>query len=118
MTYLNLRKNQIANLDFIPTLPSLSKLNLRENQIASIGEVKKLVSLRTLKYINIKENPIAEELGENTKRDVYIALEILKPKSINKDEVRQLITCRLQQRTWKKLKRRNKKEFDLKKKPS
>lgn len=49
-----------------PFLPSLCYLNLRENQLTNLEEIKKIDS--HVNGINFMQNPLADELGENTKK--------------------------------------------------
>lgn len=64
---LSVRNNKIKGiLSPFPNLPSLSYLNLRENQIGKLEELKKIDIHVT--GINLLQNPITEELGDNLKK--------------------------------------------------
>ncbi|CDS36644.1 leucine rich repeat containing protein 23 [Echinococcus multilocularis] len=61
LVILHLRDNNIRRLDgFLHGPPNLQYLNLRGNQIKRWSEVKKLMSLLTLKILILSDNPIAD----------------------------------------------------------
>ncbi len=79
-----MRNNKLkAILSPFPFLPSLNYLNLRENQIAKLDELKKIDTHVT--GINVLQNPVTDELGENLKKEaVYLMPYLVK---VNKSEV-------------------------------
>ena len=74
---LHLRAWEIEAFDLVPDLPNLEYLNLRETKIASIEQIKKLEVLTNLRFLNLIGTPLAEELGENIKKEIILALEDL-----------------------------------------
>ena len=81
---LSVRNNKIKTiLNPFPQLPSLSAINLRENQFAKLEDLKKIDEHVTC--VNALQNPIAEELGENFKKEAcYLMPYLVK---INKSDV-------------------------------
>jgi Leucine-rich repeat (LRR) protein len=67
---LHLRKNKISDLADFPELPALKYLNVRENQITKLDVLKK-ISL-TVKVLNLLANPVSDEFGDNTKKEVWM----------------------------------------------
>ena len=55
--------------------------------IAKIEEVGKLITLKNLKSLNFTETPLAEEKGDDLKKEVLILLDGLEFKSFNGEEV-------------------------------
>ena len=81
---LSVRNNKIKGfLNPFPQLPSLCYLNLRQNQIAKLEELCKIDVYITC--VNILQNPITDELGENLKKEAcYLVPHLTK---INKSEI-------------------------------
>lgn len=70
---ISVRNNKLKGIYTpFPSLPSLTYLNLRENQIAKLDELKKIDLHVT--GINLLQNPITDELGENIKKEIYYVL--------------------------------------------
>ena len=80
----SVRNNKIKTiLTPFPYLPNLSYVNLRENQIGKLDELKKIDVHVT--GINVLQNPVTDELGQNLKKEVaYFLPHVVK---INKSEV-------------------------------
>lgn len=55
--------------------------------IAKIEEIGKLISLKSLQNLNLTETPIAEEKGDDLKKEVLIVLDGLNFKVFNGEEV-------------------------------
>lgn len=53
-----------------PELPSLKYFNIRENQIAKLDVLNKICL--SVKILNLLANPLSEELGDNTKKEVWM----------------------------------------------
>ena len=45
-------------------------MNLRENQITKVDVLKKITL--SVKILNLLANPVSEELGDNTKKEVWM----------------------------------------------
>jgi len=71
---LMLNGNKLEKLDHFPALESLEELFLDGNQIASVAEMSKLNGLKTLEHLSMGGNPIAEEKGDDFKKEVLILL--------------------------------------------
>ena len=71
---LMLNGNKIDKLDHLPQLESIEEIFLDGNQIASLAEVEKLAILKSLTHISLGGNPIAEEKGDDLKKEVLILL--------------------------------------------
>lgn len=84
---LNLAQNQIEKFDCIPYLPALEELNLTQCPIKDLKEIKLLGSFYNLNNLNLSETPLAEEAGDNLKKEVLIILDNLKFKMFNGEEV-------------------------------
>ena len=85
---LHLRANKIESLDDIPDLPALEYLNLRENQVATVAELPKLGKLYNLTALSMQGNPVADEKGDDFKKEILIKLESLRRlKKVGKDEL-------------------------------
>ena len=81
---LSVRNNKIKSiLSPFPYLPNLNYLNLRENQLAKLDELKKIDT--HVVGINILQNPVTDELGENLKKEAAYLLPHLT--KVNKSEV-------------------------------
>ena len=52
-----------------------------------LGEVKKLGGLTSLKHVIFQGCPFADEKGDDLKKEVLIALDHLKIKVVNEDEI-------------------------------
>jgi len=84
---LNLQANKIESFDAIPHLPALKEINLQGNPITKLAEIGKLIAFSNLASINLLETPIAEEKGDDLRKEVLILLDGLKIKSFNGEEV-------------------------------
>lgn len=94
---LLLKGNQISSfgaVEDMPALPALTYLNLEENKIDKDGpeidkcsELPKLAGFTALTKISMQGNPYADSNEEGFKREVLIALDMLKWESVNDDEV-------------------------------
>lgn len=84
---LILDNNKLKAFDNFPDLPALEQLEAKNNPISKEGEVKKLRHLAKLHTLNMVECPVAEEKGDDFKREVLIDLDVLALKSINEEEV-------------------------------
>jgi len=69
-----LNGNKLEKLDHMPVLESIQELFLDGNQIASMAEVSKLSGLKSLEHLSMGGNPIAEEKGDDFKKEVLILL--------------------------------------------
>ena len=78
---------KLEGFDSVPELPGLEEITLNGCPIAKIEEIEKLAAFKNLKHINLAETPLAEEKGDDIKKEVLIALDALKLKSINGDEI-------------------------------
>ena len=58
----------------MPVLESIEELILDGNQIASLAEISKLSGLKSLESLSMGGNPIAEEKGDEFKKEVLILL--------------------------------------------
>ena len=84
---MNLQANKIESFDAIPHLPALKEINLQGNPITKLAEIGKLIAFSNLASINLLETPIAEEKGDDLRKEVLILLDGLKIKSFNGEEV-------------------------------
>jgi Leucine-rich repeat (LRR) protein len=84
---LNLQGNKIETFDTVPDLPGLQEINMTGCPIAKIEEIGKLITLRNLNSLNLTETPLAEEKGDELKKEVLILLDGLNFKSFNGEEV-------------------------------
>jgi protein phosphatase 1 regulatory subunit 7 len=82
---LMLNGNKLEKLDHLPVLECIEEIFLDGNQIASLAEISKLSILKSLTHISMVGNPIAEEKGDEFKKEVLILLNDLLPnlKKIN-----------------------------------
>lgn len=71
---LDLRGNQIVKIEHIPDLPELVDLNLDENQIADVKQISNLYPMSTITTLSLKGNPVAEEKGDDFKKEVIMQL--------------------------------------------
>ena len=69
-----LNGNKLEKLDNMPVLECIEELFLDGNQIASLAEVSKLSGLKSLVHLSMGGNPIAEEKGDDFKKEVLILL--------------------------------------------
>jgi Leucine-rich repeat (LRR) protein len=69
-----LNGNKLEKLDHMPVLESIQELFLDGNQIASMAEISKLSGLKSLEHLSMGGNPIAEEKGDDFKKEVLILL--------------------------------------------
>ena len=87
LSKLNLAGNKIEVFDSVPDLPGLQEINMTGCPIAKIEEVGKLITLKSLNSLNFTETPLAEEKGDDLKKEVLILLDGLMFKSFNGEEV-------------------------------
>ena len=82
---LYLNNNKIEKLDDIPDLPELRELYLDGNAIAALEELKKLGTLKALETLSMAGCPIADEKGDEFKKEVLILLmdELTNLKTVN-----------------------------------
>uniref|UniRef100_A0A7S3IV55 Uncharacterized protein n=1 Tax=Strombidium inclinatum TaxID=197538 RepID=A0A7S3IV55_9SPIT len=78
---------KLEGFDKVPDLPGLEEITLNGCPIAKVEDVEKLGSLKNLKAINIAETPLAEEKGDDIKKEILIALDQLKIKTVNGEEI-------------------------------
>lgn len=71
---LNLSGNKMEKLDDFPELPALTSLVLNGCPIASADELCKLAHLTSLTDLNMEGCPLAEEKGDDFRKEVLIAL--------------------------------------------
>lgn len=71
---LNLTGSKLENLNDFPHFPCLEELVLDGNSIATIEELPKLGHLASLKKLSMQGTPLAEEKGDDLKKEVLIAL--------------------------------------------
>ena len=64
-------------------MPALQYLNIRENQVSKL-DVLRNVTL-AVKVINLLGNPVSEEMGDNTKKEVW--MKFRQYQKINKSEM-------------------------------
>lgn len=84
---LNLSNNKIEAFEEVPVLPSLEAINLSFNPITKLEEIGKLIIYRNLKDINLSDTPLAEEKGDDLKKEVLILLDGLLINMYNGEEV-------------------------------
>jgi hypothetical protein len=60
---------------------------LHSNPIADLAEIGKLITFANLSELNLLESPLAEEKGDDLKKEVLILLDGLSIKKINDEEV-------------------------------
>ena len=77
---LDISKNKLESLDNFPILPALEYFDASENRIEADGD-KALISLKDcskLKTILMAGNPWVDEKGDDFKKEVLIALDMLR----------------------------------------
>lgn len=86
---LQLQGNKIEKLDDIPDLPELRELFLDGNGIATMEELKKLGTLKNLEVLSMAGCPIADEKGDEFKKEILILLmdELTNLKSVNESPI-------------------------------
>ena len=84
---LNVPLNKIETFDTVPDLPCLEELNMSGCPIAKLEEICKLISLKKLCNLNLTETPLAEEKGDDLKKEVLILLDGLPFTMFNGEEV-------------------------------
>ena len=84
---LNIEKTKVESFESVPDLPALKELNMTGCPIAKIEEIGKLISLKSLQSLNLTETPIAEEKGDDLKKEVLIVVDGLDFKMFNGEEV-------------------------------
>jgi len=71
----------------IPCLPGLQCLNLHSNPITDLAQIGNLITFAALTELNLLETPLAEEKGDDLKKEVLILLDGLNIKKFNDEEV-------------------------------
>ena len=71
---LNLTGSKLESLSDFPSFPNLEELVLDGNSIAAIAELPKLGHLTKLKKFSMAGTPLAEEKGDDLKKEILIAL--------------------------------------------
>ena len=71
---LNLNGSKLDSLNNIPDMPCLEELNLDGNAITSLDELAKLGHLSKLVKLSMVGTPLAEEKGDDLKKEILIAL--------------------------------------------
>ena len=71
---LNLTGSKLESLSGLPNFPQLEELVLDGNAVATIEELPKLGHLTALKKLSMQGTPLAEEKGDDLKKEVLIAL--------------------------------------------
>jgi len=71
---LNLNGSKLDSLNNIPAMPCLEELNLDGNAITSLEELPKIGHLSKLKKLSMTGSPLAEEKGDELKKEILIAL--------------------------------------------
>ena len=84
---LNIEKTKLEVFDEVPELPCLENINMTGCPIAKIEEIGKLITLKKLAHLNLTETPLAEEKGDDQKKEVLIILDGLNFKTFNGEEV-------------------------------
>lgn len=84
---LSVNTNKLECLDELPSLPSLEKFDVGANPMEKLGEIKKLRNMHCLKTVVFAGCPFADEKGDDLKKEVLIALDHLKIKVVNEDEI-------------------------------
>jgi Leucine-rich repeat (LRR) protein len=88
LTRLSLAANpKLESIDVVPDLPALQELILTGSPISKLADLEKLKTLRNLKSLNVAETPIAEEKGDDLKKEILILLDTLNLKTINGDPI-------------------------------
>jgi Leucine-rich repeat (LRR) protein len=81
------QNSKLEGIDEVPDLPGLEELHLNGCPIAKLEDVEKLKTLRRLKVLNLAETPLAEEKGDDLKKEILILLDMLHLTKINGDDV-------------------------------
>ena len=84
---LNLSNNKFEQFENIPDLPALEELNLSLCPISKLDSLGNFIKFKSLKNLNLSETPIAEEKGDDLKKEVLIMLDGLKMTTFNGEEV-------------------------------
>ena len=71
---LNLTGSKLESLSDFPSFPNLEELVLDGNAVAALTELPKLGHLTKLKKLGMAGTPLAEEKGDDLKKEVLIAL--------------------------------------------
>lgn len=71
---LNLTGSKLESLDDFPSFPQLEELVLDNNAVATVDQLPKLGHLTKLKKLSMAGTPLAEEKGDDLKKEVLIAL--------------------------------------------
>lgn len=71
---LNLTGSKLESLGDFPSFPKLEELLLDGNAVASLAELPKLGHLTSLKKLSMAGTPLAEEKGDDLKKEILIAL--------------------------------------------
>ena len=88
LTKLTLSANpKFEGIDEVPDLPSLEELHLNGCPISKLEDIAKLKTLTSLTTINLAETPLAEEKGDDLKKEILILLDELNLRKINGDEI-------------------------------
>jgi len=83
-----LSQNQkLEQIDEVPDLPNLEELHLNGCPLTKFDDIAKLLKYNKLQHLNLAETPLAEEKGEDLKKEILIVLDGLSLKTINGDEV-------------------------------
>merc|ERR1712060_63746 len=85
---LEVARNQLKDFQAFPELPALEHFDAGENQIEANGdkELACLADCSNLKTLLMAGNPWVDEKGDEFKKEVLIALDMLKIKQINDGE--------------------------------
>ena len=87
LTKLDLSNNKLESFDNMPDLPALEHLILAGNPIEKDGELVKLKGFSALKSLDMAGCAWADEKGDDFKKEVLIALEGLKIKTVNGEDL-------------------------------
>jgi len=71
---LNLTGSKVDTLADFPHLPKLEELILDGNAISKVAELPNLRRLKNLREISLAGTPLAEEKGDDLRKEVLIAL--------------------------------------------
>ena len=72
---LILDRTKLEAFDDVPDLPGLEEISMVGTPLAKLEEVGKLISFRKLRSLNLSETPLAEEKGDDLKKEVLILLD-------------------------------------------
>lgn len=89
LSFLHLRANLIKTIPSqLPNCPKLRRLNMRENQVLDYTLTENLMQFKSLVDINISANPMDEELGGDTRKQLIIFLCVNKlEKTVEKSKI-------------------------------